>query len=60
MIVIVISHQEIGKTAERKLFYFIIFIEERKMENMRTGHWKKLLTASVLASLLPGGGGAVC
>lgn len=30
------------------------------MENMRTGHWKKLLTASVLASLLPGGGGAVC
>ena len=49
MIVIVISHQEIGKTAERKLFYFIIFIEERKMENMRTGHWKKLLTASVLS-----------
>lgn len=29
------------------------------MENMRTGHWKKLLTASVLASLLPGGGGVL-
>lgn len=25
------------------------------MKNMRTGHWKKLLTASVLASMLPGG-----
>lgn len=29
------------------------------MKNMRTGHWKKLLTAFVLASMLPGGG-AVC
>lgn len=30
------------------------------MENMRTGHWKKLLTAAVLASMLSGGETCVC
>lgn len=55
MIVIVVSHQGIGKTAERKLFRFIAFIEEIKMTNKRTVYGKKLLTASVLVSMLPGG-----
>ena len=55
MIVIVVSHQRIGKTAERKLFRFIAFIEEIKMTNKRTVYGKKLLTASVLVSMLPGG-----
>lgn len=57
MIVIVISHQRIGKTAERKLFHFIALIEEIKMTNKRTVYGKKLLTAAVLAAMLPGGGG---
>ena len=52
----VISHQGIGKTAERKLFRFIAFIEERKMTNKRTVYGKKLLTAAVLVSMLHGGG----
>ena len=56
MIVIVISHQRIGKTAERKLFHFIALIEEIKMTNKRTVYGKKLLTAAVLVSMLPGGG----
>lgn len=56
MIVIVVSHQRIGKTAERKLFRFIAFIEEIKMTNKRTVYGKKLLTAAVLVSMLPGGG----
>lgn len=56
MIVIVVSHQGIGKTAERKLFRFIAFIEEIKMTNKRTVYGKKLLTAAVLASMLSGGG----
>lgn len=51
----VISHQGIGKTAERKLFRFISFIEEIKMTNKRTVYGKKLLTAAVLVSMLPGG-----
>lgn len=51
----VISHQGIGKTAERKLFRFIAFIEEIKMTNKRTVYGKKLLTAAVLVSMLPGG-----
>lgn len=51
----VISHQGIGKTAERKLFRFIAFIEERKMTNKRTVYGKKLLTAAVLVSMLHGG-----
>lgn len=51
----VISHQEIGKTAERKLFRFIVFIEEIKMTNKRTVYGKKLLTAAVLVSMLSGG-----
>ena len=55
MIVIVVSHQGIGKTAERKLFRFIAFIEEIKMTNKRTVYGKKLLTAAVLVSMLPGG-----
>lgn len=55
MIVIVVSHQRIGKTAERKLFRFIAFIEEIKMTNKRTVYGKKLLTAAVLVSMLPGG-----
>lgn len=55
MIIIVMSHQEIGKTAERKLFRFIAFIEEIKMTNKRTVYGKKLLTAAVLVSMLPGG-----
>lgn len=59
MIVIVVSHQGIGKTAERKLFRFISFIEEIKMTNKRTVYGKKLLTAAVLVSMLPGGG-CVC
>ena len=52
----VISHQGIGKTAERKLFRFIAFIEEIKMTNKRTVYGKKLLTAAVLVSMLHGGG----
>ena len=56
----VISHQGIGKTAERKLFRFIAFIEEIKMTNKRTVYGKKLLTAAVLASMLSGGGTCVC
>ena len=55
MIVIVVSHQGIGKTAERKLFRFIAFIEEIKMTNKRTVYGKKLLTAAVLVSILSGG-----
>lgn len=55
MIVIVVSHQRIGKTAERKLFRFIAFIEEIKMTNKRTVYGKKLLTAAVLVSMLHGG-----
>lgn len=55
MIVIIVSHQGIGKTAERKLFRFIAFIEEIKMTNKRTVYGKKLLTAAVLVSMLPGG-----
>lgn len=55
MIIIVMSHQEIGKTAERKLFRFIAFIEEIKMTNKRTVYGKKLLTAAVLVSMLLGG-----
>lgn len=55
MIVIVVSHQGIGKTAERKLFRFIAFIDEIKMTNKRTVYGKKLLTAAVLVSMLPGG-----
>lgn len=55
MIIMVMSHQEIGKTAERKLFRFIAFIEEIKMTNKRTVYGKKLLTAAVLVSMLPGG-----
>lgn len=51
----VISHQGIGKTAERKLFRFIAFIEEIKMTNKRTVYGKKLLTAAVLVSMLHGG-----
>ena len=60
MIVRVVSHQRIGKTAERKLFRFIAFIEEIKMTNKRTVYGKKLLTAAVLVSMLPGGGTCVC
>ena len=56
MIIIVVSHQRIGKTAERKLFRFIAFIEEIKMTNKRTVYGKKLLTAAVLVSMLHGGG----
>ena len=40
MIVIVVSHQGIGKTAERKLFRFIAFIEEIKMTNSNFAHGK--------------------
>lgn len=55
MIIIVKSHHEMGNHVEKELFYFINIREEIRMNNKRTGDWKKVLAVSVLAAMLPGG-----